>query len=208
MARKLKTFVTSVGFFDLAVAAPSMKAALDAWGFKHNAFQQGFAGQSHDAEIIAAAAAKPGVVLRRPVGTNQPFQEEAELPKGFTIPKIGKGKQPAAKRSPKPRPKAKTRKSEQRTAPAAIISFEKEKAKRDRLRAQEEEETTRARAKRQRAVDKAQSVLDKARSQHERNLEKLERERAVLDRRIQQEQEKWDARRDSLESALDRTRRQ
>src|SRR6478672_9602980 len=34
MARKLKTYTTSVGFFDLAVAAPSMKAALEAWGSK------------------------------------------------------------------------------------------------------------------------------------------------------------------------------
>jgi hypothetical protein len=32
MARKLKTYQTSLGFFDLAVAAPSMKAALEAWG--------------------------------------------------------------------------------------------------------------------------------------------------------------------------------
>ena len=90
MARQLKTFVTSVGFFDLAVAAPSMKAALDAWGFRHNAFQQGFASQSQDAGIIAATTAQPGVVLRRPVGTNQAFTVDAELPRGFTIPKVGK----------------------------------------------------------------------------------------------------------------------
>jgi hypothetical protein len=32
MARKLKTFQTSLGFYDLAVAAPSMKAALDESG--------------------------------------------------------------------------------------------------------------------------------------------------------------------------------
>jgi hypothetical protein len=31
MARKLKTYETSLGFFDL-IAAPSMKAALEAWG--------------------------------------------------------------------------------------------------------------------------------------------------------------------------------
>ena len=30
MARKLKTYQTSLGFFDLAIAAPSMKAALEA----------------------------------------------------------------------------------------------------------------------------------------------------------------------------------
>jgi hypothetical protein len=31
MARKLKAYQTSIGFFDLAIAAPSMKAALEAW---------------------------------------------------------------------------------------------------------------------------------------------------------------------------------
>lgn len=30
MARKLKTFQTSLGFYNLAIAAPSMKAALEA----------------------------------------------------------------------------------------------------------------------------------------------------------------------------------
>ncbi|CCD90984.1 hypothetical protein BRAO375_1310007 [Bradyrhizobium sp. ORS 375] len=32
MPRKLKTYQTSLGFYDLAIAAPSMKAALEAWG--------------------------------------------------------------------------------------------------------------------------------------------------------------------------------
>ena len=32
MTRKLKTYQTSLGFYDLAIAAPSMKAALEAWG--------------------------------------------------------------------------------------------------------------------------------------------------------------------------------
>jgi hypothetical protein len=31
MARKLKTYQTSLGFFDLVIVAPSMKAALEAW---------------------------------------------------------------------------------------------------------------------------------------------------------------------------------
>jgi len=30
MARKLRTYQTSLGFYDLAIAAPSMKAALEA----------------------------------------------------------------------------------------------------------------------------------------------------------------------------------
>jgi len=43
MARKLKTYQTSLGFFDQAIAAPSMKAALEAWGADSNLFHQGAA---------------------------------------------------------------------------------------------------------------------------------------------------------------------
>ena len=74
MARKLKTFTTSAGFFDLAVAAPSMKAALEAWGSKNNLFQHGFAKVSEDPKIVAATMAHPGVVLRRPVGSTGALQ--------------------------------------------------------------------------------------------------------------------------------------
>src|SRR6201996_8955510 len=81
MARKLKTFVTSLGFFDQAVAAPSMKAALEAWGADSNLFHQGAAKESNDPAIVAATMKKPGVVLKRPVGSEGPFGEHAELPK-------------------------------------------------------------------------------------------------------------------------------
>src|SRR3984893_14458275 len=80
MARKLKTYQTSLGFFDLAIAAPSMKAALEAWGADSNLFHQGAAKESDDPDVIAAAMKKPGVVLRRPVGSNGSFSEHADLP--------------------------------------------------------------------------------------------------------------------------------
>lgn len=57
MVRKLKTYQTSLGFFDLAIAAPSMKAALEAWGADSNLFHQGAAKESDDPDIIAAAIA-------------------------------------------------------------------------------------------------------------------------------------------------------
>jgi colicin import membrane protein len=41
MARKLKTYQTSLGFFEQAIAAPSMKAALAAWGADSNLFHRG-----------------------------------------------------------------------------------------------------------------------------------------------------------------------
>jgi len=65
MAKKLKTNETSLGFFDLAIAAPSMKAALESWGADSNLFHQGVAKQSEDPDVIAATMAVPGVVLCR-----------------------------------------------------------------------------------------------------------------------------------------------
>ena len=97
MPRKLKTYTTSAGFFDLAVAAPSMKAALEAWGSRNNLFHQGFAKVSDDPEVVKAAMAKPGVVRRRPVGTGAPFAEHASLPRSFA--NVVQGTAP--KRSPK-----------------------------------------------------------------------------------------------------------
>src|SRR4249919_1101270 len=96
MARKLKTYQTSLGFFDLAMAAPSMKAALEAWGADSNLFHQGAAKESHDPDVIAATMATPGVVLRRPVGTDRPFGEHAELPTD-----LGGGKPTKAARNSK-----------------------------------------------------------------------------------------------------------
>jgi hypothetical protein len=92
---KLKTFVTESGFFELAVAAPSMKAALRAWDFTHDAFAQGRARQTQDAAIIAAATAVPGAVLKRPIGGKGAFQTHAELPqvKGKAAKKIKQRKQ-------------------------------------------------------------------------------------------------------------------
>jgi hypothetical protein len=83
MARKLKTYQTSLGFFEQAIAAPSMKAALEAWGADSNLFHQGAAKESRDPDVIAATMAKPGVVLKRPVGSDGSFGEHAELPRNL-----------------------------------------------------------------------------------------------------------------------------
>src|SRR5436309_3274688 len=76
MGRKLKTYQTSLGFFDLAIAAPSMKAALEAWGADSNLFHQGVAKESDDPDVVSATMAKPGVILRRPVGSDGPFRAQ------------------------------------------------------------------------------------------------------------------------------------
>ena len=95
MARKLKTYQTSLGFFEQAIAAPSMKAALEAWGADSNLFHQGAAKESDDPDVIAATMAKPGVVLKRPVGSSGPFKEHAELPRDIAA--DGERRRPTAR---------------------------------------------------------------------------------------------------------------
>ena len=85
MPRKLKVYQTSQGFYDLAIAAPSMKAALEAWGANNNLFHQGFARESNDSKVIAVAMERPGIVLRRTVGSDVAFREHADLPSAASL---------------------------------------------------------------------------------------------------------------------------
>jgi hypothetical protein len=70
MGRKLKVFRAAAGFHDVYVAAPSQKAALEAWGASHNLFASGAAEVVIDPELVAAALAKPGIVLKVLRGTS------------------------------------------------------------------------------------------------------------------------------------------
>ena len=55
-------------------------AALEAWGTDSNLFHQGCAKEAVDPKVIAVTMAKPGIVLKRPVGTKGTFSENAHLP--------------------------------------------------------------------------------------------------------------------------------
>lgn len=69
MAPRLKVFVTSDGLTDYVVAASSKAKALAAWGSHQDLFKTGSAHETDDAELVEAATAKAGEVLRRPAGT-------------------------------------------------------------------------------------------------------------------------------------------
>ncbi|HEY4276455.1 MAG TPA: cell envelope biogenesis protein TolA [Rhizomicrobium sp.] len=209
MARKLKVYVTNLGFFELALAAPSMKAALEAWGLGHNAFHQGFARETDDPKIVAAALAKPGVVLKRPVGSKSAFAENAQLPKDWSVSADGELPKPKAKKSAK-KVKAKPARKDKAADKAAIISFEKEKARREKARAKDvaakEAREEKARAGRERETQTAQVALERAEVRHEEAMAKIEQERDKLDRRAKLERERWDEERDALKDALRRAR--
>ena len=208
--RKLKTYQTSLGFFDQAIAAPSMKAALEAWGASSNLFHQGAAKETDDPDIVAATMAKPGVVLRRPVGSDGPFTESAELPTDLVEDKSRPRRKTKSKTRPKKRPSKTEKKSsgklDDRSARKAAAAFEKEERRREAARAREEAARAKARARRDKAVAAAEGALDEARRAHEAKTEEIETARAALDARAEAEQERWDKQRIKLQEALRRAR--
>lgn len=202
MARKLKTFTTSAGFFDLAVAAPSMKAALEAWGSQRNLFHDGFAKESSDPAIVEATMAKPGVVLRRPVGTNGAFGERSGLPNDLGS---AARPQPVEKHRPKKeRPPAKPIDGKaQRRAAAA---FERERQRQERQEQKEQAARERERERRDRAIAAAEAALEEARQVHDAAIDEIDRARQSLDRKLEAEEERWAKKKESLEEALQRAR--
>ena len=71
MARqqKLKVFRTPIGFHDAYVAAPSQKAALEAWGSERNLFERGGAEQVIDEALMREPLAHPGKIIKLSRGT-------------------------------------------------------------------------------------------------------------------------------------------
>lgn len=204
MARKLKTYQTSLGFFDLAIAAPSMKAALEAWGADSNLFHQGAAKESDDPSVVAATMKKPGVVLRRPVGSDGSFSEHAELPTN-----LGDGKRPtkAARKSKGPKAKRpSSRPVDEAAERKAALAYEREQKRRDVERAREEAARQKERERRQQAVDKAQAALDKAEQNHAKRSAAIQAEVEALQKRSQTEEARWDKEKERLQGALRRAR--
>ena len=184
MARKLKTFTTSVGFFGLAdINEAGMKAALDAWDAGRNLFKDGFAKVSDDPAVVAATTARPGVVLRRAVGSNAPFSEQAALPRSLPA---GKRRRPV-----KASTKAPTRRDKPQT----------ENRPRTDERAQQKEE-----ARRDRAIATAQAALDRAARAHKARIADLEKAWATLERRRESEEARWQKEKHKLAEAVRRAR--
>jgi hypothetical protein len=197
MTRKLKTYQTSLGFYDLAIAAPSMKAALEAWGAGSNLFHQGVAKESSESEVIAATMSKPGTVLRRPVGSDAPFSEHPDLPT-----QLADNEPRHRPKKVGARPKERVRPNTDEGASTAIIAFEKEQRRRENQRRKEETARNKQRARRDHAVAKAQVALEGAGRAHEERVAKIEAERDALERKLHAENARWAKQKDMLERAL------
>jgi hypothetical protein len=207
MPRKLKTYVTTSGFFELAVAAPSMKAALEIWGSKSNLFQTGFAKEVDDPDIVKAAMAHPGTVLRRAVGTNGAFKEDAEAPKLAALGKAGANK-------PLPvliKKKQKAEAVKKAASPAgdsqkAAQLYDLAQKRREREELRLEAERQKARERREQAIEKAQAALAAAREKYEDRIAEFDAQQAALTRKVRLEKDRWDEEKSKLEAALKRAR--
>lgn len=204
MPRKLKTYQTSLGFFDLAVAAPSMKAALEAWGAKADLFHQGFAKEADDPTIIAATMAKPGVVLRRGVGSNTNFSEHAELPKDLAADEVNATR---GKRAPNSQPAPPPRKLGDKAAREAAMAYAREQKRRDQDGRRQVAVLEAERRHRRQAISKAKAALEEATRIHDTKTEKIAAARSALDQQLEAEETRWDQHRAKLQAALNRAQK-
>jgi len=173
---------------------------LEAWGAGSNLFHQGVAKESSDPEVIAATMSKPGVVLRRPVGSDAPFSEHPDLPT-----------QLADDDEPKHRSKKAAARQKERVPPntneaasKAIIAFENEQRRREEQRGKEEAVRKKQRERRDHASATAQAALEEAGREHDERVAKIEAERDALERKSEVENARWAKQKDKLETALRR----
>lgn len=181
-----------------------MKAALEAWGAESNLFHQGAAKESDDPGVIAATMAKPGVVLRRPVGSNGPFGEQADLP--VNLGRNGKPENVPSKAGGPKAKKVRSRPVDKVTEKKASLAYEREQNRRERDRANVEAAERKELERRQEAVAKAQKALDEGTQEHTKRAGGLQAELETLENKSQAEDGRWEREKARLEAALRRAR--
>ena len=156
--QKLKVFKTPIGFHDAYVAAPSRKAALEAWGADADLFSAGIAEQAEGGGKAAKAALEqPGEVVRvaRSGGTDEPLPQRPS----------GKG---GKRRKPKP-----SRAAVEKAEAAAAALEQKQAGEREEL-AEEEAALARRRraleAKQRAAMERAEAKRDAANERYRKAM--------------------------------------
>lgn len=166
-------------------------------------FHQGAARQSEDPDVVAATMKMPGVVLKRPVGSNGPFTQNANLP---TAIEDGRSKKSTRKSTTSKAPKRFKPAGDKAAERAAAVAYEREQKQRDREHAREESIREKERERRQAAVEKAENALDAARERHTKAMTDLRNEIEGLEQMVRAENQRWETERGKLEAALKRAR--
>ncbi|HEX4693675.1 hypothetical protein [Sphingomonas sp.] len=164
---KLKVFRTPIGFHDAYVAAPSRKAALEAWGSDKNLFARGMAEVVTDPALTKEPLAEPGKVIKRSRGSDE--EQLAAL---------GPSKGAGAKKT-KPAKPAAPRPSREPLDAAEAAAAEAEKRQQAELRKLDAEIA---------AIEKRRRALAK---EHEAETATLEKQRATREASYRRAMEKW-----------------
>lgn len=176
MARKLKVFRTPIGFHDAYVAAPSRKAALQAWGADADLFARGMAEEVTDATLMKEPLTHPGQVVRKIRGTMD--EHMAALP--------ANPKRKPTKKTDAYLPKAKPRPTKPKPRPSrskldqAVQFIEEAEQRYDAAR--------RDLVAREAALRKERQALE---DDHDQERERLEKARADQERRYRDAMEAW-----------------
>jgi hypothetical protein len=200
MPPRLKVFQAHLGFFDTIVAAPSQKAALEAWGSSQNLFRDGAASVATDGDAVKAALKRPGVVLKRLAGSNGEFVEQPALPGNVARLHARKAAAPKAAKTAKParpvrdRAKPAPDRGKIEAAERELTNFrenkkqalaeiaEREQALRDERKSRERELAEREKAlqrerqTQQREFDRREAALRQEREAREREFARKESE--------------------------------
>jgi colicin import membrane protein len=200
MPPRLKVYRTHLGFDDMIVAAPSQKAAIEAWSASPHLFSQGFAEVTTEPELVKAAMRHPGIVLRRQFGTSGGFSPQRgklalpATPSAGSLPEtpIRKPDRAASRRDQRSKqPKA------QPPHEGAWRDMTEERALARQVRAQERQRIAAARAEEKRLREEAKAAAAEERQTIQAELESLTKQHRERLRDI-----------DAREEALARERRE
>jgi hypothetical protein len=177
MPRKLKVFRTTAGFHDAYVAAPSQKAALEAWGADANLFARGVAEQVTDPKLMAAPLERPGEVIKVSRG-DLSAQLKALGPRKKPRRKAANDsgpEEPAPKRAAKPKPPPKRDKVN--AAEAALTATRQRHAAAEKKLEDQRD-----------AIERKLAAL---RTRHGKELARLERKRDEARETYREALERW-----------------
>jgi len=181
-SQKLKVYRTPIGFHDAFVAAPSQKAALEAWGSDVNLFARGVAELVTDGTLMAEPLASPGKVIRRLRGT--PEEQIAALPPDR--PRARRPSQPSAPVSPITRNTAST----STPSASAVAKRSAPSPRPSRAALDQAERLLDDLLKQQKTADEELRREEQRLVRKRRDLERSQqRERTIAERRVEKERE-------------------
>lgn len=164
---KLKVFRTPIGFHDAYVAAPSRKAALEAWGADADLFARGAAEQVTDNALMKEPLSRPGEVIKRARGS-----AEDHLAASTPAPRRSKADRPRSAAKPVPRPSRDALTAAEDALDERRRKIEAEIARLEAERARLARQIAATRKSAERDARGLEDQRDKARAAYEKALEK------------------------------------